>query len=234
MTGDGAEFIRFKEFIVMKSYWKIVAFCLCVALVGAVRVASAADTPKPPKSLGAVDEFGENFFDYAKDQKWDKAAAKVAELKKDAESLAAELKDDGVKAKLAKQVTAVEKAVAEKDQIAAMRASNQITLLTSKLSEAYPHKVPADVSKIDFLGREVEIWSLAKNDKKLSSSSAALQKTWKKVRPAVVEKGEKGKTEAKKVDGLVAKLKAAKSPDEFMAAAGPILDAVDDLEDVFK
>jgi hypothetical protein len=195
-------------------------------------VASADDAAKPPKSLAAVDEFGENFFDYAKDQKWDKAAAKVAELKKDAASLADELTDDAVKTKLAKLVAAVDKAVAEKQQVAAMRASNQITLLTAKLGEAYPHKVPSEVAMIDYYGREVEVWSVAKNDKKLTSSSAALQKTWKKVRPDVI--AHKGQEMATKFDGLVAKLKAAMSPDEFMAAAGPILDAVDDLEDVFN
>jgi hypothetical protein len=217
----------------MKVWLRIAAACLFVALVGAVSMAYAAESAKPPKSLGEVDEYGENFYDYAKAQKWEKAAGKLAALKKEAEALEAELKDDD-KETLAKHVAALEKAVAEKDQVAGMIASNQITLLTSKLGEAYPHKVPSEVAKIDFLGREVEIWSLAKDDAKLKSSSSALQKSWKKVRPAVIAKGEKGKTEAKKVDGLVAKLKAAKSPDECLAAAGPILDAVDDLEDVFK
>ena len=55
-----------------------------------------------------------------------------------------------------------------------------------------------------------------------------MQKTWKKVRPAVIESD--GQDMAKKFDGMIAKLKAAKSPDEFMAAAGPILDGVDDLK----
>jgi hypothetical protein len=219
----------------MNTCLRIAIACLCVSMVGMARVASSADAAKPPKSVGEVDEFGENFYDYAKAQKWDKAAGKLAALKKEAESLAAELKDaDDAKTELAKHVAVLEKAVADKDQLAAMRASNQLTRLTAKLSEAYPHKVPTDIAKIDFLGREVEIWAVAKDDTRLKSSSAALQKTWKKVRPAVVAKGAKGKEEAKKVDGLISKLKAAKSPDEFTAAAGPILDAVDDLEDVFK
>ena len=215
----------------MKMSLRIATACLCVALFGMAPAVSSAEGATPPKSLGAVDEFGENFFDYAKDQKWDKAATKVAALKKDAASLADELTDDAVKAKLAKLVAAVDKAVAEKEQVAAMRASNQITLLTAKLGEAYPHRIPSEVGMIDYYGREVEVWSVARDGKKLKSSSAALQKTWKKVRPAVIASD--GQEMAKKFDGMVAKLKAAASPDEFMAAAGPILDGVDDLEDVF-
>lgn len=216
----------------MKVCLRILAACLCLSLVGAVRIARSAESAKPPKALDAVDEFGEDFFDYAKAEKWDKAAGKVAALKKDVQSLSAELTDEKVKAALAKHVAALEKAVAEKKQIPAMRAANQITLLTGKLGEAYPHKVPADVDRIEYYGRELQIWSLAKNDKKLKSSSAALVKTWKKVRPAVIENG--GEEMAKKVDGMMAKLKAATTPDEYMAAAGPILNGVDDLEDVFN
>ncbi len=112
-----------------------------------------------------------------------------------------------------------------------MQEANQIMLIAANLTEPFHPKTPVDVTRLDFYGRELEIWSAAKDEAKLKTTADALQEIWKKVRPAVV--GHNGKAVAKTFDGLVDKLTRAKSPEDFKAIATPILDEVDNLEKVF-
>jgi hypothetical protein len=217
--------------IAVKTWSLVVGLCL-LAVVGAIGIGRAAEAVTPQAVIAEVGELGENIYDFAKDQEWDKAAAKLTALKNESASLNAQLKQAvEAKSELAKRIAALEKFLPVKDRQATMQEANQVTLIAADLTEPFHPQTPVDVTRLDFYGRELEIWTAAKDDARLNASADALQKTWKRVRPAVVAHG--GKSEAKKFDGLVGKLKGAKSPEDFKNIATPILDEVDNLEKVF-
>jgi len=199
---------------------------------GAIAASYAAESETPQAVIAEVGELGENIYDLAKDKDWTKVGKKLTSLTKEAESLRKQVKAaDEAKAHLNKSITVLKKSVEAKDQHKTMEQANQVTLIAANLTDPFDPKVPTDVTRLDFYGRELEVWSAVKDEAKLKVAADALQKTWKKVRPAVVEHG--GKAEAIKFDGLVAMLRRAKSTVEFKDVATPILDEVDNLEKVF-
>jgi hypothetical protein len=186
----------------------------------------------PPKALEDAGEYGENVYDMAKANDWSKAAAKLNLLKETATKLKSELQSGGGLDRLTSGITALDKAVTSKDRQAAMREANQITLIVANLNAPYKLAVPVEVTKLDYYGRELEIWSAEKDTGKLQATAAEMRRTWDEVRPAI--ESHKGAAEAKKFGELVAKVERAKTPDEYARLATPVLDEVDNLEKVFR
>ena len=186
----------------------------------------------PEAVIAEVGEVGENIYDLAKDKDWAKIGEKLTSLKKEAELLNSQVKEaKEAKKQLAKSIEVLEKAVGVKDQQVTMQEANQITLIAANLTEPLHPQIPVDIARLDCYGRELELWSAAKNEAKLMETADALKKTWDKVRPSIMEHG--GDAEAKAFDGLMLQLNAAKSPEQYKNVAAPILDEVDNLEKVF-
>ncbi len=209
-----------------------VSFCALAAFAMLPSAFCAEPTKAAtPPSIAEVGELGENVYDLAKDNDWTKAEAKLALLVKEAESLHAQVKDEKAKGKLDKYLAALKTSVAAKDQPVTMQQANKVTKFAADLSAPFHPQIPVDVTMLDYYGRELEVWSAAKNDKKLKKAADSLETTWAKVRPSVKEHG--GEKQATTFDGLVAKLKAATSAEQYKGVATPILDEVDNLEKVF-
>jgi hypothetical protein len=207
----------------MKRVLTIITVALTMT-VGAVTACRAADDPKgQAAAIADVGELGENVYDLAKEKDWTKVESKLAELKRQAPALHSK--------QLSKSVVALATAVGAKDVSATMQQANQITWIATELSEPHHPQIPTDIARLDFYGRELEIWAAEKDSDKLKESADALAKTWANVQASVKEHG--GSEQAKKFDGLVKKLKKAKSPKQYAAVATPILDEVDNLEKVF-
>ena len=198
-------------------------------IVGASVACYAADAKTPKVAIAEIGELGENIYDLAKDKDWGKVGEKLVSLKKEAESLKSQAKE--AKKPLSKSIAALENAVGAKDRQVTMQEANQITLIAANLSEPFHPQVPVDIARLDYYGRELELWSAVKDEAKLKKAADALRKTWDTVRPSVKKHG--GTAEAKTFDGLMLKLKAAKSPKQYKSVAAPILDEVDNLEKVF-
>lgn len=186
----------------------------------------------PPKTLADAGEYGENVYDMAKANNWAKATAKLNLLKESAAKMKSEVQGGGELDQLASTVAALDQAVTSKNQQAAMREANQVTFIVANLNAPYKLTVPIEVTKLDYYGRELEIWSAEKDIKKLQATAVEMRRTWDAVRPAI--ESHKGAAEAKKFGELVAKVEQAKAPDEYARLATPILDEVDKLEKVFE
>ena len=85
-------------------------------------------------------------------------------------------------------------------------------------------------NKLDYYGRELEVWALANDVNKLQATAREMRQTWDALRPAVEAKSA---TEAKKFDALVAQVETAKTPAAYIRVATPVLDEVDNLEKLF-
>lgn len=113
-----------------------------------------------------------------------------------------------------------------------IRLANHLTEIGAALSEPHNPQVPAAVARLDYYGRELEIWASARDERKLAQTGAAMAATWRELRPRVVAAG--GAAAAARFDSLTSSVSAARTVAAYAAAATPVLDAVDALEAVFR
>lgn len=183
---------------------------------------------KVPVSLINAGEFGENIYDAAKTGDWKTANAKLNELKTAAKTMTEEkIGSTNFETTLGK----LEKTVAGKEKTATLIEANQITLEVANLTAKYNPAVPVEVVKLDFYGRELEIWAAEKNEAKLQETAKQIRQNWDAVKAKIEAKG--GNKEAAAFENLVVKTDAAKTPADYAKLATPILDEVDNLEKVF-
>lgn len=193
-------------------------------------------TPSPkslPASLVNAGEYGENIYDYAKANNWAKATARLAALKGAAKQLRGDLQGSSAgEDELESNIAALDKVMAAKDRPATLREANQTTRIVADMTAPFNPPVPIEVTRLDYEGRELEIWAEAKETSKLKATVDEMRRTWDAVRPRIEARG--GAVEAKKFGELVARVEAAKTPDEYTRLSTPILDEVDNLEKVFE
>jgi hypothetical protein len=184
-----------------------------------------------PASLANAGEYGENVYDYAKANDWKNADVKLAALRAAAKQVSTDVKNDSAAVdRLAENVAALDRAVSSKDRQVTMREANQVTLEVANMTTAYKLSVPVEVTKLDYYGRELEVWAQAKDANKLQATAGEMRRTWDALRPSVEAHSIK---EAKKFDALVAQVESAKTPADYARAATPVLNEVDNLEKLF-
>lgn len=191
------------------------------------RAADSVQAVGVPAAVADVGTHGEDLYDEAKAANWTKARVIMDSLDKSASQLRA-----NERAALAGALDTVRKAVSAHDRPAAVEGANQVTFIAAHLTEAYHPKMPADIVRLDYYGRELEIWAARNDLGKLASTRADLQRTWDAVKPNVISHG--GNAAAARTDSLATRLAAAKTAREYAAVAKPFLDVVDELEKPFE
>ena len=125
---------------------------------------------------------------------------------------------------------ALDRAVTAKDRQAAMREANQVTIEVADMTAAYKLTVPVEVTKLDYYGRELEVWAQAQDANKLQATAREMRRTWDSLRPTIAAKSA---TETKKFEALVAQVESAKTPADYTHVATLVLNEVDNLEKLF-
>src|SRR5882672_4875247 len=194
--------------------------------------ASGAKTDSVPTSLSNTGEYGENVYDYAKANDWKNAEVKLAALRDAVKNVSTDVKDQSAAVNLLDtNVTTLSRAVTAKDQQATMREANQVTLDVANISTAYKLSAPVEVTKLDYYGRELEVWAQAKDANKLQETARDMRQTWDSLRPSIETHSA---TEARKFDGLVARVESATTAADYARVATPVLNEVDNLEKLFQ
>ena len=184
-----------------------------------------------PTSLANAGEYGENVYDYAKVNDWKNADVKLVTLRDAVKRVRTDGKNTSAAIdRLDTKVAALDRAVTAKDRQAAMREANQVTLDVANMTTAYKLSVPVEVTKLDYYGRELEVWTQVQDANKLQATAREMRRTWDSLRPSV--EAHKA-TEAKKFDALVARVESAKTPADYALVATPVLNEVDNLEKLF-
>ncbi|MEA3245815.1 MAG: hypothetical protein U9Q74_06635 [Gemmatimonadota bacterium] len=173
----------------------------------------------------------EDAYDQVKASQWTAAQASVDTLTA-ALRAAQPLDTAGHGDSLRSGLEALSAAIVSHARADAVRLANHLTEIGAALSEPHNPQVPAAVARLDYYGRELEIWASARDDRKLAQTGTAMAATWRELRPRVVAAG--GATAAARFDSLTARVSAARTVAAYAAAAAPVLDAVDALEAVFK
>jgi uncharacterized protein YcbX len=127
-------------------------------------------------------------------------------------------------------VAILDRALTAKDRPATMREANQVTMNVADITSAYKLSVPVEVTKLDYYGRELEVWAQAQDANKLQATAREMRRTWDSLRPAIETHSA---AEAKKFDALVARVESAKTPADYERVATPVLNEVDNLEKLF-
>ena len=196
------------------------------------RTLAAGTADSVPTSLQDVGEHGEQVYDAAKARDWRKTAVGLAKLRSAARQLRVDLPSAPGLPRLGVVLTALERAGARKDRLATLRQANQVTLIAANMTDPFHPVVPPDVVRLDYLGRELEIWAEARDAAKLQSTAAELTRTWESVRLALEARG--AAPLAKEFGDLVAQVRSAKSFDDYARLTPRLLEAVDQLEGVFR
>lgn len=191
-----------------------------------------AATESVPISLADTGEYGENVYDSAKAKDWNAADLKLGALRESARDVHTDVKTQSdATDSLDEHVAALGLAVAVKDRQTAMREANRVTLDVANISTAYKLNVPAEVSRLDFYGRELEIWAEAKDAKNLRATAGELRGTWDSLRKSIEARSA---PEAKKFGALVAQVESAKAPSDYASVAPLVLNEVDNMEKLFQ
>jgi hypothetical protein len=193
--------------------------------------ASKTAVESVPQALADAGEYGENVYDAAKANDWKTANAKLASLKEAATQVHADAgKQVAAEDRLDANVAALAGAVSAKDRPAVMREANQVTFDVANMTAAYKLSVPVEVTRLDYYGRELEVWAQATDTNKLQATAREMRQTWDALRPSIEAKSA---TEAKKFEALVARVESAKTPADYARVATPVLNEVDNLEKLF-
>ena len=192
---------------------------------------SVTKTESAPTSLSSAGEFGENVYDYAKANDWKNADVKLLALHDAAKNVRTEVKNQSAAVdRLDANVTVLDRAVKARDRQATMREANQVTLNVADMTTAYKLSVPVEVTRLDYFGRELEVWAQAQDANKLQATAREMRRTWDGLRPSIETHSA---AEAKKFDALVARVESAKTPADYARVATPVLNEVDNLEKLF-
>jgi hypothetical protein len=166
-----------------------------------------------PTSLSNAGEYGENVYDYAKANDWKSADVKLAALRDAVKKVRTDVKNKSAAVdRLDGNVAVLDRAVTARDRQAAMREANQVTLDLADMTAAYMLSVPVEVTKLDYCGRELEVWAQAQDANRLQATAREMWRTWDSLRPSVEAHSA---TEAKKFDALVAQVESAKTPADY-------------------
>ena len=201
------------------------------ASVGAQADSSTARRPVVPKALVEAGEYGENLYDAAKASDWTGARRRLTALEAAVKQVTVEKGTGGSEDSLEQNLVALKHSVAGRQRRETLRLANQITLNVANLTARYAPKIPVQVTRLDFYGRELEIWSEAGDADRLRATAEGMRREWENVRPSVEGRDF---AEARKFGALVTRVERARTPAADRRLAEAELEEVDNLEKAFE
>lgn len=190
---------------------------------------AAAPAGTVPPAIEALGHHAENAYDMARTSDWPRARASVDSLRSAIDSLPT---GSGPELQAARTtLQELDRAVAARSRRPALVAANRLTELGARLASAHAPLVPAEVTLLDYYGRELEIRAAEGDLARLRVTGDSIRVTWAAVKPRVEQRG--GTAEAAAFEALVQKIGLARTAADFGAVATPVLDEVDRLEAVF-
>jgi len=188
---------------------------------------SATAARPVPTALAAAGEHGENLYDAAKARAWRTAGRRLEALEADVTRLETQPAAD----RLQDEVDSLRRSVARRQRQGTMVQANQVTRIVADMMAPYASKVPVEVTRLDFYGRELEIGSETGATARLEGAARGIRHEWDAVRPAV---SARDSSPARKFETVVTRIERARSPAEYRRLAEEELAEVDDLEHVFE
>lgn len=215
----------------------LVSSAIFLAGCGAASKPSASSTApvvaaSSDRDLEQAGHWSENLYDRALAGDWTGAATDLQSLRESLERLQTSFRGSEHLASAIAATTRVSAAISARDARALAREANAVTRDVALLTAGTNPAVPADVTLLDFYGRELEIWADAGDSGNLRKTQREAAETWARLAPLLTARG--ATAERDQFSALMKRLEDARTIDAFRALAKPILDEVDNLEKVFK
>jgi hypothetical protein len=135
---------------------------------------ATAMRPTVPKALADAGEYGENLYDAAKANDWTGARTRLTALQAAVKHVPVGNGASGqAKDSLERNLAALKRSVSRRQRRATMQQANQVTLNVADMTARYAPKLPVQVTRLDFYGRELEIWSGAGDASRLTRGGRA-------------------------------------------------------------
>lgn len=194
---------------------------------------AASEGADVPSSLSDAGEFAENVYDQAAANDWKAATISVKALGEAARKVRLDVKHrNDVKDALDGHTLALDGAVAAHNRWVAMRDANQVTLAVAELTGGYrSNKVPVELMRLDYYGRELEIWGEVQDTTRLHATVAQMVREWDSLRPAI---DARSATQARRVGDLLAQSEGAATSSDYAQLSKSVLAEVDQLETLFN
>lgn len=183
-----------------------------------------------PAAIEALGHHAENAYDMARISDWARTRASADSVRPAIDSLSAGSTTADARAARS-TLQELDRAIADRSRQLALVAANRLTELGARLAAPHAPRVPAEVTLLDYYGRELEIWAAEGDLARLRLTGDSIRVTWQAVKPRIEQRG--GTADAASFEALVQKVQRARTTSEFGALATPILDEVDRLESVF-
>lgn len=195
---------------------------------GAV-VARVANTPS---SLTDAGRFAKNIYQYASANDWRNAAFEVTALGDAIKEVRAEVEGQSdLKDDLYGHALATDRAVTEHTRSVAMREANEVTLAVIEMTTAYELRVPIELSKLDYYGRELQIWAEAQDITRLQTTTFQLIREGNRLRRAI---DARSPVEGGRLGTLLAQIEGAETFADYASLSKSVRDEVDRLERLFQ
>lgn len=128
----------------------------------------------PPKELDNIESGAEDIIDDLTKADWTAAQAKVTDIKTNFSALEAKLVNASVSTDIISGINSavmgLDNAVTSKNSYVAKIQANQISKYVPDIMDYYKTTIPTDVSRLDYLGREI-ILNVENSDWTLASSN---------------------------------------------------------------
>ncbi len=191
-----------------------------------------------PKAIYSTGEAAEDLVDYAQSANWGKIKLKIDEIN----NLYSSYRSDVIHNKLSPQlldfysfyVEQLNKDLTAKQGDRIAFDANQITGIGVDFENHFSHKIPPEVSRLDYLGREILLEAKANNSIAVNRRLSDIDEIWTVLKPVVIFKH--GVKQAAEFERLVSKIKSLKgklNSVEFKQTVNKYSDQIDKLEKLF-
>ena len=191
-----------------------------------------------PKAIYSTGEAAEDLVDYAQSANWGKIKLKIDEIN----NLYSSYRNKVIHNKLSLQlldfyshyVEQLNKNLSLKQADRIAFAANQITGIGVDLENHFNHKISPEVSRLDYLGRELLLEAKDNNSVAVNRRLGDIDETWAGLKPVIISKH--GNKQAAEFERLVSKIKSLKgklNSVEFKQTVNKYSDQIDKLEKLF-
>ncbi|MFA6451070.1 MAG: hypothetical protein WCX65_16460 [bacterium] len=220
----------------MKNLYRVVVIAITLAMIaGAAQAAGNAKKSPLDKDLAMIADIGssaEVIYENVNAGKWKPVAGRIKHIRTALlNSDMARIIGGGDAKRINTALDAIETAAAARDKKSAMIAANKLTKIGIEIAGRYNPAIPVGIELMSYYGRELQIYSAAKDTAKLQSTIKDIRRTWDMVKGPVRENG--GAVEEKAFSLLVLGLEKASASAEIVRIYPLLLEQVGRLEKVF-
>lgn len=181
--------------------------------------------------LRGVGSAAEEIYGLVKGGRWKHADGKLEALKKGEQPLKGIQNEESslLLPRLVKTTTDLEEALGARNRMDSLRFANRLTFIEAVMAGSLESPMLTNMNLLDYFGRELEIWSEAKNLDRLSNLVVRMHLTWQSLMPQLITDG-CGTKHVKKFSEIMKNLELAKTPEEYGRLAGRVSEEIDSLD----